>query len=589
MFCTHCGKEIKDDAKFCRYCGQSTGVGVSDTKELEPTCEDQSTKPRSLDQERRTESTVERQAVEPEHGEKTSKAGKLLIAVLVVLIVLVAGLGVAVLLSRNQNNAKTPDSGKLESIQRAEQEAGQDSDTEPNAETAVEPSPSPSPELLKTDYASLLQGLKSQAKLSLVTTDASAYPTIKLYVSLQDASGSGENIVLQSPTAGIMESVSGGAAIERTVRSVERLEGNVGIGMDIIVDESGSMQSDLSQMQGILQDFIQSLDYDAGDKGEIIGFNSEIFNLCSYTDNKENLLNGISNLYATSQTALYDALYRGITYASYRTGANCVIGFTDGEDNVSSVSYSEVIAFAQQRSIPLYLIGTGEANQEVLASMAQQTGGGYWNIDSIGSMDEVLQQIYQVQKDMYCITYETDAALDPTADRAVDCVLEEADGSLGGSAQTLAFQYVEKYETQQHISRYEIIQADISWTDAYQACIAKGGHLATITSQQEMDTLTAMAEHAGLSYLWLGGYTTDVNGQPSVIWTTGEAFDSYTQWYPGEPSIRDKDGTAEYYLMLWYVNNYWSWNDQRNDVVSDYAYFKGNMGYICEYDDYVGG
>ncbi len=39
--------------------------------------------------------------------------------------------------------------------------------------------------------------------------------------------------------------------------------------------------------------------------------------------------------------------------------------------------------------------------------------------------------------------------------------------------------------------------------------------------------------------------------------------------------------------MLWYVQDYWSWNDQRDDVINDtgLSYFLGNTGYICEYED----
>jgi Mg-chelatase subunit ChlD len=545
--------------------------------------------------------TVAEQAGEPEEVVQAAKRKKIMIGVLVALIVLVIGLGVAVLLTMTRSGEKADSGSVQESVQSAEQEASQDTaeasdeasdvESETTAEASAEPSPSPSPEVLKTDYSSLLAGLRSQAKLTLVTTDASEYPTMKLYVSLEDESGSGENIILQSPTAGVMESIANGTAIERTVRSVERLEGNVGIGMDIVIDESGSMSSDLSQMQTTLQEFIQSLDYTAGDKGEIIGFNSYIKTLCTYTDNEQNLLTGISNLYAKGGTALYDALYNGITYASYRTGANCVIGFTDGDDTSSARSYQEVIDLAQQKSIPVYLIGFGKVDDDLLRSIAEQTGGSYWPISSISSMNDVLQQIYQVQKDMYCITYETDANADKTADRSVDCVLEEADGSAGGAANTLTFQYVEKYATVQHTSRYEIIKEDISWTEAYQKCIEKGGHLATITSQEEEDTITQMAENAGLTFVWLGGYSDTQDGQNKVIWVTGEDFNSYTNWYPGEPSYNDTgDNEPEYYLMLWYVQNYWSWNDERNDVVnSPYTYFKGNVGYVCEYDDYIGG
>ena len=77
-----------------------------------------------------------------------------------------------------------------------------------------------------------------------------------------------------------------------------------------------------------------------------------------------------------------------------------------------------------------------------------------------------------------------------------------------------------------------------------------------------------------------------VGGEDPVSSEIFQPF-AYTAWFPGEPSRNDKDGTPEFYLMLWYVQDYWSWNDQRDDVINDtgLSYFLGNTGYICEYED----
>ena len=73
---------------------------------------------------------------------------------------------------------------------------------------------------------------------------------------------------------------------------------------------------------------------------------------------------------------------------------------------------------------------------------------------------------------------------------------------------------------------------------------------------------------------------------PDGHWVTGEPF-NFTAWYPGEPSRNDTDGTPEFYMMLWKVGDEWSWNDQRNDVITNtgFTYFIGKTGYICEYEE----
>ncbi|HEX3022911.1 MAG TPA: C-type lectin domain-containing protein, partial [Lachnospiraceae bacterium] len=133
---------------------------------------------------------------------------------------------------------------------------------------------------------------------------------------------------------------------------------------------------------------------------------------------------------------------------------------------------------------------------------------------------------------------------------------------------------------------YEIIVEDTSWEEADRRCQEMGGHLVTITSQEEMDEVVALAETTDAIYIWMGGTTSyDNEGNVFGHWETGEKL-SYSAWCKGEPSRVDIDGTEERYLMLWNVklSNGWSWNDQRNDPVEAVPAMSGKMAFICEYD-----
>lgn len=136
--------------------------------------------------------------------------------------------------------------------------------------------------------------------------------------------------------------------------------------------------------------------------------------------------------------------------------------------------------------------------------------------------------------------------------------------------------------------RYEVVRADISWTDAKAACEAKGGHLATITSAEEFDTIVSLVKQNGLEFVWLGGQTASGSTQNNGEWITGEPF-TFSRWYEGEPSHQDVDGTPEQYIELWHLkaNDEWSMNDERDrpfDVPASAKYMLGNMGYVCEYE-----
>ncbi len=417
--------------------------------------------------------------------------------------------------------------------------------------------------------------------LTFISSDVSDYPTVRLYFDFSDSNG--QPITISSLDGTITESIMGGAAIERTIRKVERLAGNQGLSIDIAADKSGSMEYDLGTMQMIMSDFVSSLDYATGDKAEILSFDSYVMYMCTYTQDANLLRNGISNMTAYGDTALYDALAAAINNAANQAGARCVIGFTDGEDNASSRTADEVIYLAQRMEVPVYLIGTYGADQYELQRICELTGGYYWSIGDISDIRQILQTIYRSQKDMYCVEYISDAGADPYCSRSVSCSLNG--GGYSGSVNGLVFQAVPAIEQTQHASRYEIIRSDVSWSQANEICISKGGHLATITSRDEMLELAGMCERAGVKYCWIGGYTSVRNGQAFGHWITGEPFD-YTAWYPGEPSRNDEDGTPEFYLMLWKVEDVWSWNDQRDDLLTTgLTYFNGNIGYICEYEN----
>lgn len=432
----------------------------------------------------------------------------------------------------------------------------------------------------KTFEDAMVKGDRKQSELQLISSDVEDYPTVKLYYNLQDSAGT--PVIMTSPTAYIKETISGGAEIERKVKSVSRLSGNQGVGIDILIDKSGSMEDDFYTMQSVLRDFINSLDYDSGDSAELIAFDSLIMYMCTYTNDRAKLLNGVENMSTSGLTALYDALISGITNAGNRAGANCVIAFTDGADNESYNTYYDVITLAQQKEVPVYLIGTYDAEESVLRNIASSTGGRYWNVHSINDVGDILDEIYRLQKDMYCVEYISDETADPYANRYVSCVIgDEINYAYEPSA---SFTAVETITVKPHTSRYEVIQGDVSWTEANNICIANGGHLATITSQSEMNQVCNLAERSGLKYIWIGGYTSLRGGSAYGHWITGEDF-NFTAWYPGEPSRNDHDGTPEAYLMLWRVEGVWSWNDQRNDLFSTgLSYFAGNVGYICEYE-----
>lgn len=133
------------------------------------------------------------------------------------------------------------------------------------------------------------------------------------------------------------------------------------------------------------------------------------------------------------------------------------------------------------------------------------------------------------------------------------------------------------------VPKYEIFVENVTWEQAKKLCEDKGGHLATVRTDEQLAEVISLAEAKGAQFVWLGAYRAS---NSHWYYVTGDAL-SYTQWDKGEPSAKDMDGTREDYLLLWYRKNNgtWSYNDMRNDPISvARSTYSGKLAYVCEYD-----
>lgn len=105
----------------------------------------------------------------------------------------------------------------------------------------------------------------------------------------------------------------------------------------------------------------------------------------------------------------------------------------------------------------------------------------------------------------------------------------------------------------------------LSWTEAKQACEEMGGHLVTITSQEENDFVQSL-HRGGSVQAWIGMSELDEIG--NWKWVTGEPT-PYWGWGSGEPS----HGNNEEHCVSMYPNG--GWND---------AWEPGPYSYFCEWE-----
>lgn len=151
---------------------------------------------------------------------------------------------------------------------------------------------------------------------------------------------------------------------------------------------------------------------------------------------------------------------------------------------------------------------------------------------------------------------------------------------------------------------YELIIEDMTWTQAKEACESKGGYLATITSQEELERIQKQIldeEKAEFSF-WVGAKKVAQKGDWGYCWLEFGADKSDYEmlshfnalwenvWQKGEPSYRGYNEAGEEIeencVWLHYQENEGKCllQDMPDKVLNENPSYAGKIGYICEYN-----
>lgn len=149
------------------------------------------------------------------------------------------------------------------------------------------------------------------------------------------------------------------------------------------------------------------------------------------------------------------------------------------------------------------------------------------------------------------------------------------------------------------IHTYELIVEDVTWSQAYQNCLDKGGYLVRINSEEEYQEILQQINDEDKRNIkfWLGGarssegswdyrWVYEDGTYGSTILNEEEPYLSY--WLSGEPSyFGETVDDQEMYMNMFYVSKEkrWVWNDVPDDLIAAADFYAGTVGYICEYEE----
>lgn len=236
--------------------------------------------------------------------------------------------------------------------------------------------------------------------------DISEFPNIKLYVQIEDSITKEIPTNLEQTLFYIGKQDANGNYVKQVVSKVNQLNQMEALSINMVADVSGSMEGTyFRDAKEVMTNFVNSVQFNAGDKVELIAFSTGVYLERDFCSDASLLTNDITNLELDNMTSLYDALYTAVTRTASQSGAKCVMAFTDGYDNYSSCNMNDVVEVAKRYRVPIFIIGIGDVDTNAISYIASETGGAYYSINQIYSMEEIYKEIYRQQKEMFLIEF----------------------------------------------------------------------------------------------------------------------------------------------------------------------------------------
>jgi Ca-activated chloride channel family protein len=181
------------------------------------------------------------------------------------------------------------------------------------------------------------------------------------------------------------------------------------ISVGIIFDVSGSMKdnNNIGSAKSAIIRFLQSGNPE--DEYFLVTFNQKTTLVQSFTRESTTIQNEVAFKAPGGRTALYDAVYMGLDQIKgAKNEKKALILITDGEDNSSRYSATEVREFAKESDVQIYGIGEegklGYGRSEI-HNIVSITGGRDFYPNNFNELDYYIDLIHAELRNQYVLGY----------------------------------------------------------------------------------------------------------------------------------------------------------------------------------------
>lgn len=212
--------------------------------------------------------------------------------------------------------------------------------------------------------------------------------------------------------SGLSEQIGeGGPTFEITDFEVREFSDKDGIPFEIslTLDYSGSMGSNIVFLENAAVTFLNlKLPQD---RISIVKFDDTPRLAVPPSQSKEELIAGYGKTGLKGfggYTALYAAAKLGADQVveAPESHPRALILFTDGEDNASKITSTQLYDFCRSNNIPVFAVAFGAVNREMLSALASGTGGKFYQTNDPKELEAIFKDIYLSLRNYYLIRYK---------------------------------------------------------------------------------------------------------------------------------------------------------------------------------------
>ena len=196
----------------------------------------------------------------------------------------------------------------------------------------------------------------------------------------------------------------------RRIVSFSRQDAPVSVG--IVFDASGSMSEKLRSARSAVAELVRELN--PHDEAFLVGIGDRPEMRLGLTSNLGELGNSLLFTKAAGKTALIDGVYMALQRVGRaHNPRRALVVVSDGGDNNSRYTYSELMSYAEEADTQIYTIGlvanphTPEeaAGADLLANLSKRTGGRAFIVNTPRDMQDAMARIGVTLHNEYVLGY----------------------------------------------------------------------------------------------------------------------------------------------------------------------------------------